>query len=56
MNKRRNFWAEQEHNDHGYDYGSDHDFYIFGSTACSDDTVKRKNSIDQHDLADGLAE
>src|SRR5258705_2404677 len=50
MNECRNFWAEQEHNDHSNDHGSDHDLYIVCSSAGSNDAVKRKNGINKNDL------
>src|SRR6185503_5901719 len=55
MDKRRDLWAEQEHNDHGNYHSGDHDLNVLGCTPRGNNTVERKNSIDQYDLGKCLA-
>ena len=56
MYKCGDFWTECKHNDHRNDDSGYHDLYMLRSAARSDNAVKRKHSVDQHDLGNGFAE
>src|SRR5689334_16639608 len=56
MDKTRDLWTEQEHDDHGNNNCGYHDLHMLGRSTGCNDTVKRKYRIDQCDLHKGLAE